>query len=122
MAVEHRFGVDEGDDAVVLDIGDGRTVAFRGFIDRIDRTADGGVLVVDYKTGSDWGYKALDTDITDRGRKLQLGVYALAARQHVQEATSVDSRYWFVRRGGAGLRRCTVARSTRRPRPASETS
>jgi ATP-dependent helicase/nuclease subunit B len=101
-AMEHRFGVDEGDDAVVLDLGDGRSVQFRGFIDRIDRTADGGVLVLDYKSGSDWGYRGLDADITDRGRKLQLGVYALAARQHLPEATSVDTRYWFIRRGRGG--------------------
>jgi RecB family exonuclease len=96
IAVEHAFGFD--DDPVVLDLGDGRQVAFRGVIDRIDRTDDGSLLVVDYKTGSRYGYDGLDDDITGRGRKLQLGVYALAAR-HDQPAGAVDPRYWFAGSG-----------------------
>jgi DNA helicase-2/ATP-dependent DNA helicase PcrA len=45
-----------------------------GRIDRVDRASDGGVVVVDYKTG-----KARDQD--DADDSLQLSIYALAARE-----------------------------------------
>jgi DNA helicase-2/ATP-dependent DNA helicase PcrA len=45
-----------------------------GRIDRMDRTPDGGVMIVDYKTG-----KARDQE--DADESLQLSVYALAARE-----------------------------------------
>jgi RecB family exonuclease len=45
-----------------------------GRIDRMDRASDGGVVVVDYKTG-----KARDQD--DADDSLQLSIYALAARE-----------------------------------------
>jgi DNA helicase-2/ATP-dependent DNA helicase PcrA len=45
-----------------------------GRIDRMDRTADGGVVVVDYKTG-----KARDQD--DADDSLQLSIYAIAAHE-----------------------------------------
>lgn len=98
IAVEWAFGFDvEGSGpAAELDAGDGRRVAFRGVIDRIDRTADGGLLVLDYKTGSAASYRDLDRDVTAHGTRLQLGVYALAARALVPDATSVDARYWFL--------------------------
>jgi len=45
-----------------------------GRIDRVDRAADGSVMVVDYKTG-----KARDQE--DADNSLQLSIYALAARE-----------------------------------------
>lgn len=99
IAVELGFGIDD-DDPVVLDVADGRRVAFRGMIDRVDRSADGRrLLVVDYKTGSDFGYD-VDDDMTARGQKLQLGIYALAARRAYPDVDEVESRYWFVERPG----------------------
>jgi RecB family exonuclease len=108
IAVEHAFGIEGAgtggagagaDEPVVVELA-GRTVAFRGLIDRIDRTEDGGLLVLDYKTGSDAGYRDLDVDVTARGTRLQLGVYALAARRDHGAAGPVDARYWFAGDGG----------------------
>ena len=80
-----------------------------GYIDRVDRAEDGSLVVTDYKTGKGSGYdripkvgaKALtDSDLVDRGRKLQLVMYALAARQrHGTAQTPVESYYWFVEQG-----------------------
>lgn len=103
VAVEHRFGVDDSE-PVTLDLGDGRTVAFRGIIDRVDRSVDGRKLrVVDYKTGGDEGYD-VDDDLTARGQKLQLAIYALAARRDHPGAEEVEARYWFVNGGRTPLR------------------
>lgn len=97
VATELAFGPDREQPPVEIDLGDGRTVLLRGFIDRVDRTADGGVVVVDYKTGSASKY----TDLTEEapvadGSRLQLLVYALAARQAHPDATSVRAEYHFV--------------------------
>ena len=70
----------------------------RGRIDRIDLAADGkSALVIDYKTGSPGPYSALDKDVIDRGKRLQLGVYSLAARQLFPEVSQIQAAYWFTR-------------------------
>ena len=62
----------------------------------MDISGDGkAVLVIDYKTGSANPYQALDDDPIDQGRRLQLGVYSLAARALFPEADSVAAAYWF---------------------------
>lgn len=77
--VELPFGSD-GAPPVVVEVG-GRTLRFRGRADRVDRTESGGVIVIDYKTGSARDFKALDHgDPVQRGTKLQLPLYGLAAR------------------------------------------
>jgi ATP-dependent helicase/nuclease subunit B len=87
-------GVEEP--ALTIPIGPGRTIAFRGRIDRVDRAPDGSRLVVlDYKTGSTWGHDRLHIDPVRRGTRLQLPIYALAAREHHGDA-SVEAYYWFV--------------------------
>lgn len=100
VAVEHAFGISDDVEPVVLDLDEHHRLAFRGVVDRIDRTDGGGLLVLDYKTGGKLGYEGLDDDITARGQRLQLGVYALAARQAHPDADVVDARYWFIGRGG----------------------
>jgi RecB family exonuclease len=51
----------------------GERVLLRGAADRLERTADGGVVVIDFKTGK---YPPTDKSLPDNP---QLGVYQLAA-------------------------------------------
>ncbi len=64
----------------------------------MDRTADGGYVVVDYKTGSDRDAKALAADPVAGGRLLQLVLYGLAAG--AGDGVPVSAWYWFVSRPG----------------------
>ena len=93
VRVETRFGFG----AAAAEVSEPETgINFRGMIDRIDISGDGQrVLVVDYKTGSAEPYKGLDDDPIDQGRRLQLGVYSLAARALFPDATDVSAAYWF---------------------------
>ena len=98
IAVEHGFG-HEGDPApaVEIELGEGTPLRFGGRIDRVDASPDRSrVVVVDYKTSSGAYYRVIEDDPVDRGRLLQLPIYALAARQLVPEARSVAAYYWFV--------------------------
>ena len=93
VRVETRFGFG-GDTIAVAEPETG--INFRGMIDRMDISGDGQrVLVVDYKTGSAEPYRGLEDDPIDQGRRLQLGVYSLAARALFPDATTVSAAYWF---------------------------
>ena len=97
-SVEASFGTD-GDSwpAAVFDLDDGSVIRFRGVIDRVD-IGEGGapVLVLDYKTGSASPYRNLADDPIDRGQRLQLGVYSLAAQRDLGADAKVSAAYWFV--------------------------
>ncbi len=95
---EVRFGLPGGPwQEAVWSLDRGEQVRFRGVIDRVDISSDARTaLVIDYKTGSSRPYNGLENDPTDRGRRLQLGVYALAAQRGLDSADSVRSAYWFV--------------------------
>ncbi len=98
VAVEFHFGADEEaeGDPVEFTLPSGRSVAFRGAIDRVDRDpASQRLVVIDYKTGQARGYDEIDEDITCRGRHLQLVIYGEAARRHFG-GREVESYYWFV--------------------------
>jgi ATP-dependent helicase/nuclease subunit B len=102
VAAEHTFGFD-GAPAVEIPLDDGRPLRFRGSADRIDAVDGGGLLVLDYKTGRSDDYRGLGVDNPDeRGTKLQLVVYAQAARAFAGRPDSpVSAEYWFVSdRGG----------------------
>ena len=82
------------------------TLRFRGIVDRIDTSPDGGLaLVIDYKTGGAGVYNTMKKDPVDRGRRLQLPVYGLAARQHVGENVEVLAAYWFISTKGGFVMR-----------------
>jgi len=100
VAVEWVFG-GESDTSVSIDLGE-RELVFRGKVDRIDRRADGSFAVIDYKTGRSRRYTGLLEDPVDRGRHLQLVVYALAARAGIamgDPAAAVRAAYRFIEEG-----------------------
>jgi RecB family exonuclease len=92
LAVEEAFGSD-GADPLEVALVDGRRVRFRGSVDRVDATADGGLSVLDYKTGR---FVKEEGDPFLRGTRLQLPLYGLVARRAHRPSGPVGVRYWFV--------------------------
>ncbi len=96
---ELGFGVSGSTNPPVdLQLSDGRTLRFIGSIDRLDQTVDGELVVLDYKTGKHEKFRGLDeTNPVDNGTRLQLPVYAMAARAHVgRPDAEVWAGYWFI--------------------------
>ena len=90
VAVELRFN------PITYPLPDGRSVRFRGFIDRVDDAGPGSAAVIDYKTGGTGGYTGLGPeDPHQGGTRLQLAVYGTAVQQ-LLDVTDVDTGYWFV--------------------------
>jgi hypothetical protein len=99
VAAEMAFGLSGAElDAVPFTLPDGRELRFRGKADRVDVGDDGTIHIVDYKTGRADAYRGLSEDDPDqRGRRLQLAVYGVAARVHGGEPDAeVLAEYWFV--------------------------
>ncbi|MBW9208678.1 PD-(D/E)XK nuclease family protein [Mumia sp. zg.B21] len=96
---ELEFGIGSDRDPVAVALPDGRLL-MRGSADKVDRTRDGVLLVTDVKTGRADPFRELGQDPVAAGTKLQLPVYALAARERVADkpVTGVEAMYWFVRR------------------------
>jgi len=91
VAAERRFGDDE---ALEVTLSDGRTLRFRGSVDRVDETADGSLVVVDAKTGKPDRYRAIPEDHFPEGSFLQLPIYALAVA--AGEGTAMHATYAFI--------------------------
>ena len=106
IASELGFGIRRGEsESVPVTLTENRQVRLKGRADRVDRTDRRGLVVTDYKTGSASRFRGLDEsrrsrddwDPVERGTKLQLPVYGLAARAHIDNPdAAVNSRYWFV--------------------------
>jgi ATP-dependent helicase/nuclease subunit B len=96
FATELRFGFDDAPVAVPLTAE--RAVRFRGMVDRVDRTDAGDLVVIDYKTGRSDAYRHLgESEPTLGGTRLQLPVYALAARAATGWPDApASAEYWFV--------------------------
>jgi hypothetical protein len=94
---ELTFGM-EGTDPVEINLPDGRTLRLRGSADRVDRAGQA-IFVVDYKSGGSWRFKDIgEDDPTGGGTKLQLPVYAHAARIALDAPDAeVSAEYWFTR-------------------------
>lgn len=97
IATELPFGFGDTE-PVAFPLGDGRQVPLRGKADRVDLGADGTLHVLDYKTGKTDAYKGLSAeDPHQGGRRLQLAVYGIAARQHLGRPDApVRAEYWFT--------------------------
>jgi ATP-dependent helicase/nuclease subunit B len=90
VAQEQVFGM-HGQPPLIIQ-GDDGELRVRGFIDRVDRDADGRLCIIDYKSGS--------TPINGRdlaeGRRLQIALYALAARDALGLGEVGDGFYWHI--------------------------
>ena len=92
---------------VTVRLDDGRALRLQGAIDRVDRAIDGGLIVIDYKTGKPDDYQILEPDNpTGNGTRLQLLLYAAAAQELIGSPDSeVRAMYWFVTTKG-GFNQC----------------
>jgi len=93
VAVELHFGPTSGTD-VVVETPKG-PVRFRGRLDRVDELAGGWLAVVDYKSGKRHPPQR-DGDPLSGGTRLQLPLYALAAKAAYGAERKVRAGYWFV--------------------------
>jgi ATP-dependent helicase/nuclease subunit B len=120
VGFEVTFGseADEGEplaraEPVTVELGPRLRLRLRGRIDRIDRLADGGYEVTDYKTGGFW--RSNWAGWFGGGRQLQHALYALVAAELLGATDSgarvVGSGYYFPTVKGGG------ERVSRPPRP-----
>ena len=95
FAHEQTFGIPDqpGAALTVQDPGGAGAFRMRGYIDRVDRSPDGSVRIVDYKTGGHTSYRR--QDVTG-GKRLQLALYALAAEEALGLGEVADGFYWHV--------------------------
>lgn len=96
-ASELSFGF--GDQPAARVVVPGGTVAMRGSADLVDDRSDGSLVVIDIKTGGPSRFLEINKDPFVGGTKLQLPVYAVAARARFGDPTTpVSAHYWFVRK------------------------
>ena len=91
---EERFGL--GKPPLILHTDQGN-IRLHGFIDRLDVGPDGKLRVVDYKAG---GAAIASKDLTE-GRRLQLPIYALAARDALGLGEISGGFYWHIQKAEA---------------------
>ena len=73
---------------------DGDQLRLRGFIDRVDRDPSGRLRIIDYKTSHP---SRFDNRAISDGKKLQIPLYALAARDALGLGEPSEGFYWHVR-------------------------
>ena len=87
---EQKFGL--GNPPLILRSNDGEEIRLHGYIDRLDVDPHGHLRVIDYKaSGSPISAKDLD-----KGKRLQLPLYALAAREALQLGEVASGFYWHM--------------------------
>ena len=92
--MEARFGM--GDPSLVLKTSAGE-VRLHGYIDRLDSALDGTLRVIDYKAGS----AAISASHLKEGRRLQLPIYAMAARDSLGLGEISGGFYWHIQKAEA---------------------
>jgi hypothetical protein len=94
-------------EGVEVALAEGRTVSFRGKIDRLDVASKGKqVRVVDYKTGGHYWKKAEEWK---GGRELQLAIYNLAARILFPGHQVAEAAYYYATAKGEYRRKARAA-------------
>ncbi|MFQ5340291.1 MAG: PD-(D/E)XK nuclease family protein [Anaerolineae bacterium] len=88
---EPPFGL-HGAPPLELRDADGATLRLRGYIDRVDVNSDGQLRVIDYKSGS---APISARDLTS-GKRVQLALYALAARDVLGLGEPAAGMYWHI--------------------------
>lgn len=91
---EPRFGMGKPSLTLKTEIGD---VRLHGYIDRVDENADGRLRIIDYKAGS----TAISARHLEEGRRLQLPIYALAARDALGLGEIAGGFYWHIQKAEA---------------------
>jgi ATP-dependent helicase/nuclease subunit B len=91
LAMEPPFGLQE---TPPLEIGDdaGRRLALRGYIDRVDVDENGRLRVIDYKSSN----TPIASLALAEGKRIQLALYALAARDVLDFGEPAAGMYWHI--------------------------
>jgi len=92
--MEARFGMGQPSLVLKTAIGD---VRLHGYIDRLDAAPDGTLRVMDYKSGG----AAISATHLKEGRRLQLPIYALAARDALGLGDVSSGFYWHIQKAEA---------------------
>jgi ATP-dependent helicase/DNAse subunit B len=91
---EPRFGM--GNPSLILQTEIG-AVRLHGYIDRVDAAPDGRLRIIDYKAGS----AAISSRHLEEGYRLQLPIYALAARDALGLGEIAGGFYWHIGKAAA---------------------
>ncbi|MGC1377034.1 MAG: PD-(D/E)XK nuclease family protein [Anaerolineales bacterium] len=91
---EAKFGM--GAPSLVLQTGIGE-IRLHGYIDRMDVAPDGSLRVIDYKSGN----ATISAAHLKEGRRLQLPIYALAARDALGLGRVSSGFYWHIQKAEA---------------------
>lgn len=95
FAAEYAFGF--ADNPALEGLWAGRRMRLRGTVDRVDLTADGGLVVIDYKGGSKRPFDKLEQNPLENGRRLQLPLYARAVAERLGRNGSRTGLYWLTK-------------------------
>jgi ATP-dependent helicase/DNAse subunit B len=92
---EQKFGM--GNPSLIVRAADGAEIRLHGYIDRLDVDQHGRLRVIDYKaSGSTIRAKDLE-----KGKRLQLPLYALAAQDALRLGEVTSGFYWHLLKGEA---------------------
>jgi RecB family exonuclease len=94
-AAEYSFGF--ADSPALEGLWAGRRMQLRGSVDRVDLTADGGLLVIDYKGGSKRPFEGMADNPLNDGRRLQLPLYARAVAERLERVGERTGLYWLTK-------------------------
>ena len=89
--MEPPFGLQETPPLELAD-DQGRTLRLRGYIDRVDVAENGCLRIIDYKSS----HTPIAAGALAEGKRIQLALYALAARDALDLGEPVAGMYWHI--------------------------